>query len=270
VKRASPEVFNRLQLRWGDRVATAGIRAVNDQYGVIRGMFIEEGRFLSSDDLAGMKRVIVLGHDLKEKLFSQSPAVGDDVVLMGIRFTVIGVLKKKIAISSYFNPDDLCAMIPINVMGILRDIQYNSVLVFQPVSGALETQAIKQVRSILAEIHKFSPTDEKALVMQPYSFVFGIINGITMATKGLLIVVGFFTLAVAGVGVELRQVHARKVEALQLGHAEATAIGVARGAVEERSRLEWFELAAGGCLCGFREQSLDDMRAQIGGRNFCQ
>jgi putative ABC transport system permease protein len=92
-------------------------------------------------------------------------------------------------------------MIPINVMGILRDIQYNSVLVFQPVSGALETQAIKQVRSILAEIHKFSPTDEKALVMQPYSFVFGIINGITMATKGLLIVVGFFTLAIAGVGI---------------------------------------------------------------------
>ncbi len=147
VKRASPEVFNRLQLRWGDRIATAGIRAVNDQYGVIRGMFIEEGRFLNSEDLAGMKRVIVLGHDLKEKLFSQSPAVGEDVVLMGIRFTVIGVLKKKIAISSYFNPDDLCAMIPINVMGILRDIQYNSVLVFQPVSGALETQAIKQVRS---------------------------------------------------------------------------------------------------------------------------
>ena len=201
VKRASPEVFNRLQLRWGDRVATAGIRAVNDQYGVIRGMFIEEGRFLNSEDLAGMKRVLVLGHDLKEKLFSQSPAIGEDVVLMGIRFTVIGVLKKKIAISSYFNPDDLCAMIPINVMGILRDIQYNSVLVFQPVSGALETQAIKQVRSILAEIHKFSPTDEKALVMQPYSFVFGIINGITMATKGLLIVVGFFTLAIAGVGI---------------------------------------------------------------------
>jgi len=156
---------------------------------------------LSSEDLAGMKRVIVLGHDLKEKLFSQSPAVGEDIVLMGIRFTVIGVLKKKIAISSYFNPDDQCAMIPINVMGILRDIQYNSVLVFQPVSGALESQAIKQVRSILAEIHKFSPTDEKALVMQPFSFVFGIINGITMATKGLLIVVGFFTLAVAGVGI---------------------------------------------------------------------
>jgi putative ABC transport system permease protein len=37
--------------------------------------------------------------------------------------------------------------------------------------------------------------------MQPYSFVFGIINGITMATKGLLIVVGFFTLAIAGVGI---------------------------------------------------------------------
>lgn len=70
-------------------------------------------------------------------------------------------------------------------------------LVFQPVSAALETQAIKQVRAILGAIHKFSPIDERALVMQPYSLVLGIINGITMATKGLLIVDGFFTLAVA-------------------------------------------------------------------------
>jgi hypothetical protein len=31
-------------------------------------------------------------------------------------------------------------------MGILRDIRYNSVLVFQPVSGVREPQAINQVR----------------------------------------------------------------------------------------------------------------------------
>ena len=80
---------------------------------------MEEGRFLK---LGGSgrheeKSDRAPGHDLKEKLFSQSPAVGEDVVLMGeSASTVIGVLKKKIAISSYFNPDDQCAMIPINVM----------------------------------------------------------------------------------------------------------------------------------------------------------
>lgn len=201
VKRVSPEVYDEMQLRWGDRVATAGIRAVNDEYGAIRGMFMGEGRFLNAEDIAGMRRVIVLGYDLKQKVFSRAPALDQDVFLDGIRFTVIGVLKKKIAISNYFQQDDLCAMIPINVMGIVRDIRYNSVLVFQPVSGMMESGAVRQVRQVLGEIHKFNPADDKALILNRFSEGFGIINGLCMATKGLLAVIGIFTLAVAGVGI---------------------------------------------------------------------
>ncbi len=201
VKRVSPEVFDEMQLRWNDRIASAGIRAVNDEYGAMRGMFIAEGRFLNAEDLAGMRRVIVLGYDLKQKLFSRAPALGQDVFLDGVRFSVTGVLKKKIAISNYFTQDDNCAMIPINVMGTIRDIRYNSVLVFQPVNGSMESAAIRQVRQVLGDLHKFNPADEKALVMSPFSKGFAIINGLSVAIKGLLTVIGIFTLAVAGVGI---------------------------------------------------------------------
>jgi putative ABC transport system permease protein len=201
VKRVSPEVYTEMQLRWGDRMTSTGIRAVNDEYGLIRGMFMGEGRFLNAEDLAYMRRVVVLGYDLKKKLFSQAPALDQDIFIDGVRFTVIGILQKKIAISNYFTQDDYCALIPVNVMGTMRDIRYNSVLVFQPVGGAMEDAAVRQVRQVLAEIHKFNPADEKALLMQKFSMVFGIINGLTMATKGLLNVIGLFTLAVAGVGI---------------------------------------------------------------------
>ncbi len=201
VKRISPEIYDDAQLRWGDRMTSTGVRAVNDEYGVIRGMFMGEGRFISSEDVAAMRRVIVLGYDLKKKLFSQAPALDQDVMLDGIRFTVIGVLRKKIAISNYFTQDDYCALVPYNVFGIMRDIRYNSVLVFQPVSGALEDAAVRQVRQVLGEIHRFNPADEKALHFQKFSMVLGIISGLTAATKGLLNVIGVFTLAVAGVGI---------------------------------------------------------------------
>jgi putative ABC transport system permease protein len=201
VKRASPEVYDEMQLRWGDRLTTAGIRAVSDEYGAMRGMFMGEGRFLSADDVASMRRVVVLGHDLKKKLFSQAPALNQDVFINGMRFSVIGVLKKKIELSNYFSTDDSCGVIPIKVMGTMRDIRYNSVLVFQPVSGAMEAAAIRQVRQVLGDIHKFNPTDEKALIMSPSSEGFNIVNGLGIAIKGLLKVVGLFTLAVAGVGI---------------------------------------------------------------------
>ena len=201
IKRVSPEVYDNMQLRWGDRVTSAGIRAVNDEYGVIRGMFMGEGRFLIPDDLASMRRVAVLGYDLKQKLFSRSPALDQDIFISGIRFTVVGILKKKIAISNYFDQDDNCAMIPINVMGIMRDIRYNSVLVFQPVNGVLEDRAVRQVRTILSEAHKFNLLDEKALLFDRFSEGFNIITGLSTATKILLDLIGIFTLAVAGVGI---------------------------------------------------------------------
>lgn len=201
VKRASPEVYEEMQLRWGDRITTGGIRAVNDEYGSMRGMFLQEGRFLNAEDVASMRRVIVLGHDLKKKLFSQAPALDQDLFIDGVRFSVIGVLQKKVALSSYFSDDDSCAYVPIRVMGVMRDIRHNSVLVFQPVSGAMEEAAVRQVRQVLGEIHKFNPADEKALVMGSSSEGFQIVNGLGLAVKGLLKVIGLFTLAVAGVGI---------------------------------------------------------------------
>ena len=201
VKRASPEVYEEMQLRWGDRMTTGGIRAVNDEYGVMRGMFMGEGRFLSADDVTSMRRVVVLGYDLKKKLFSQAPALDQDIFISGMRFSVIGVLRKKISLSSYFSDDDSCALIPIKVMGTMRDIRYNSVLVFQPVSGAMEAAAVRQVRQVLGDIHKFNPADEKALNMNTSGEGFKIVNGLGMAIKGLLKVIGLLTLAVAGVGI---------------------------------------------------------------------
>ena len=201
VKRVSPEVYDDMQVRWGDRMTSAGIRAVNDEYGPMRGMYMGEGRFLSAEDVSAMRRVVVLGYDLKKKLFSQAPALDQDVFIRGIRFTVIGVLRKKIALSNYFSQDDSCAYIPINVMGTMRDIRYNSVLVFQPVNSTLEDPAKRQVLQVLGEIHKFNPADKKALVLDTSSEGFQIVNGLGMAIKGLLGVIGIFTLAVAGVGI---------------------------------------------------------------------
>jgi len=201
IKRVSPEVYDEMQLRWGDRITAAGIRAVNEEYGAMRGMFMEEGRFLSAEDVASMRRVVVLGYSLKKKLFSQAPALDQDVFINGLRFSVIGIVKKKIALSNYFSQDDSNAIIPINVMGTMRDIRYNSVLVFQPVSASMEAAATRQVRQALGDIHKFNPSDEKALVFHTSSEGFNIVNGLGLAIQGLLGVIGLFTLAVAGVGI---------------------------------------------------------------------
>jgi putative ABC transport system permease protein len=249
VKRASPEVYSQMQMRWGDRMATAGIRAVNEEYGDIRGMFIGEGRFLDAEDLATMRRVVVLGFDLKKKLFSQAPALDQDVLIEGIRFTVVGVLKKKIAISNYFTQDDDCALIPYNVMGTMHDIRYNSVLVFQPVSGPMEGASVRQVRQVLGEIHRFNPADEKALIFEKYSEVLNIINGLSSATKGLLNVIGLFTLAVAGVGIMNIMLFCVQERTHEIGVLKA--LGARKRHIRMQFLGEALALSIIGGICGY-------------------
>jgi len=117
---------------------------VNDEYGAIRGMFME--RAVSSSPM--IWRTCAGGRPgLRPETEALQPCarLDQDLFINGIRFTVVGVLKKKIALSNYFDQDDNCAMIPINVMGIMRTSGTTMSLSSSP-WRVLEDRAVRQVR----------------------------------------------------------------------------------------------------------------------------
>src|SRR4051812_1926471 len=94
VKHVCLETVHRPGISYGDRmVGTAAIRGVCPEYGEMRNEVPSEGRWISSSDQIERRRVIFLGGRLKEQLFSGRPAVGETVVVAGVRFTVIGVME---------------------------------------------------------------------------------------------------------------------------------------------------------------------------------
>lgn len=201
IKRVSPEVFRNYTMVAEQRRVSGGVRGVESCYGAIRGMIVEEGRFFNDDDNAQLARVAVLGSDLRTRLFSQMPAVGQYIKINGMRFLVIGVLHKKIALSNYFMPDDMCAMVPVRSMATLTDIRNLSVMVWQPVSPAFEEGATRQFMSIMGARHRFDPADDKALHVNSFSEFKSIIGGIAAAVKVTVMFVGAITLCIGGVGV---------------------------------------------------------------------
>jgi len=60
---------------------------------------------------------------------------------------------------------------------------------------------MQALRSKLAEIHRFSPTDQTALQMYSFSQFMEVITGMNLAVRMLLLVVGALTLGIGGVGV---------------------------------------------------------------------
>ena len=202
VKYACRETVKRPGIAYEDHlVGTAAIRGVCPEYGEMRNEVPSEGRWISADDELERRRVAFLGDHVREQLFSGRPAVGETVQIGGVRFTVIGVMAKKIQLSNYFSSDDDSVWIPFSTAGDLWNTRYAQVLVFAPIAPQFEKRAMEQVLAAIATRQQFSPTDKKAIQMFGRDEFRPIIDALTIGLQVLLAFIGTLTLGIGGVGV---------------------------------------------------------------------
>jgi putative ABC transport system permease protein len=200
VRTACLETVRWLPISYGDRVANTAIRGVCTEYGQMRNEVPSAGRWISPEDVLERRRVAFLGARLREKLFSGQPAVGETVRISGTRFSVIGTMDRKIQDSNYFTSDDESVWIPYSSAGDIWNTRYASVLVFEPLAPRFEKEAMSQVRAEVAKRQRFSPTDERAIMMFGREQFRPIIDGITIGFEALFTFVGALTLGIGGVG----------------------------------------------------------------------
>jgi putative ABC transport system permease protein len=248
-RRISPEFYRSYPLQTSRRLTTDGVRGVNHEYGEMRGHFIEEGRALSPEDIQFGRRVAVLGQGLRAKLFSEAPAIEQEIRINGVSFTVVGVLKKKVAMSNYFSQDDGNAFIPYTTMAVLTSTRYLSVLVVQPVTMALEREAMEQLRQVLGRIHRFDPADERALNLNTWSEGYQMLSGIIVGMKLFLVVIGVLTLTIGGVGLMNVMLVAVTERTREIGIRKA--LGARRRHILLQFLLEACMIAVAGGLLGY-------------------
>ena len=202
VKYACLETVRRPAIAYGDRmVGTAPVRGVCPEYGEMRNEVPAEGRWINAEDEIERRRVIFLGGRLKEQLFSGRPAVGETMLVAGVRFTVIGVMARKMQLSNYFSSDDESSWIPYSAAGDLWNTRYAAVMVFEPIAPQFEKKAMAQVLAAVATRQNFSPTDPKAFQMFGRDEFRPIIDALTIGLQVLLTFIGTLTLGIGGVGV---------------------------------------------------------------------
>jgi putative ABC transport system permease protein len=197
----SPEIMRyglKANVRGKEKEVT--LRAVRTEYNVIRNIHLTSGRWINVEDEQKQHRVAVLGSKVAKELYAGAPPVGEELILNGIRFTVIGVMETKLQIANYNRPDNECIFLPYDTYAVFGDVRYPWFLVWKPISPEARDRAIAMVRARLAEIHRFNPKDEKAVEIMPFSKFMSIITGMSLAVKLLLGFVGSLTLAIGGVG----------------------------------------------------------------------
>jgi len=202
IKRMAFEFNRSRRIRYQREEVLNTVRGVTVEYGDIRNIIAGKGRYLNDTDVALKRRVCVLGNTITENLFHDNDAVGKNVFIEGLPFTVVGVMKKKIQTSNFSGQrDEHCVFIPWTTYSALFGDKYIGVLIFQPENPAASKTLIRLVREYLGERASFSPDDKDALWVWDWTEFEKSFSIFFLAFNIFLGLIGFFTLLVGGVGV---------------------------------------------------------------------
>jgi putative ABC transport system permease protein len=198
VRHITPEASFQTQVQHENRTKQFSVSGFTPAIVPVRAIEVEQGRFYNDADELQRSRVAVLGSDVKDKLFSGQPALGESVRIAGISFQVIGVLTPKMQEEGDDNANAI-VYIPFSTMGDIRDTRYLDGIWLD--YDGLEYEKVEgNIRSVLGALHGFNGKDPRAV------FVWNTMKNlnnwqiITMALQVLLTLIGTLTLGIGGVG----------------------------------------------------------------------
>lgn len=186
----------------GDRRNTPNVSGVFPNYSEMRNIFPQEGgRWFNPVDIEQRRRVVFLGDKLKELLFGDDDAIGETIMLGNSPFTVIGVMTPKTQNSSYSARDQDRAFIPASTFSTMFGTDRLNNIIYTVYNPTQSEQITQQVREAMGRKHRYASTDKDALGIwdtnEFWSFMYYFFVGFNV----FLGIIGFFTLAVGGIGV---------------------------------------------------------------------
>jgi putative ABC transport system permease protein len=229
-----PEIGNNQIVKSDFNSATRLVVGSLPSFAYIRTIDIAEGRFYNTADVERAHRVAVLGSDAYKQLFAGRRAVGEEVLVAGIPYRIIGVMKEKEQDSSYDGRDIGKLFIPFTAA--IRDFPNENGpamaidrLIATPRDLSVHESCKSQVRQSLARIHNFDPRDEEAAgiwdtVENSKQFAM-----MTDGIKFFLGAVGIITLFLGGIGVMNVMLVAVRERTREIGVRKA--VGATRGSI---------------------------------------
>src|ERR1700704_94328 len=206
VRNACP-VLTRDDLRAVSEYASASgqITGIEPQFSEIRFLPLKQGRWINQLDGAQKRNVIVLGDEMTRNLFTGRPALGANIVLNGLRFEVIGTLRRVGRGDN--NSTNARGYIPYQVMAEYFPLKGEqkrgtvSFINYQPRVRAEHELAFQEVRKVVARNHGFDYRDDNAFEGWDTIKQSEMVGAIFDAMSVFLGSVGVVTLALGAIGV---------------------------------------------------------------------
>jgi putative ABC transport system permease protein len=271
VKMMSPEIQRGgVQVKSRYNAASVTVHGIEPPYQEIRTIELQYGRHLNWEDEQQARHVAVIGWEMAKQLFGERFPIGEQVLLNGVSYTIIGRIRRKDQDSSYSGPDNNKLFVPFTVMQrelprLDADPTVVSNLIIAPhdwvVSEMPQTLARRtgrvddidwpleqEIRGVLARRKGFNPEDIEAVAVWNTAMESLFFDRIVYYMKEFFTLVGLVTLALGGIGVMNIMLIAVKDRTREIGVRKA--LGATTREIQRQFFLEGFFLTMVAGLIG--------------------
>jgi putative ABC transport system permease protein len=232
--------------RGSEKINDVELIGTNSQFARITGYTIRQGRFLSPADIEFERPFVVLGSEVAEKLFSHTDPLGKPVLIQGMRYRVIGILKQQ---GSFLGRSrDVMALIPLGrfrgTFGSRRGM--NIAIKVIPEVSLEEAEA--ELQGIMRRVRGLRPKDPDNFSINQQKVLTEMYDKLTGTLSMVIIIVGMISLLVGGIGIMNIMLVSVTERTREIGIRKA--LGARRKAVLFQFLIECLMLSGIGGLIG--------------------
>ena len=205
---AVPEVDDGVNISRGKTTLRTTIVGTTEAYSFVRNYQVEEGRFITAEDVAGEARVVALGSRVAEQLFQpEEYPIGQTIRIDGIPFRVVGVMAEKGG--GGFGSFDNFVYAPLttvqrrltpNRRSPRGEPTLNLILVKVSSEDKLDS-VVAQIEDLLRQRHNITYLDEDDFTVINQADILDIFGSITGVLTTFLGGIAAISLLVGGIGI---------------------------------------------------------------------
>ncbi|MCQ2735855.1 MAG: ABC transporter permease [bacterium] len=197
---ASPMVRRNMQVVCGNQNWNTVVYGVSYNYGNIRNWEVDQGEFLSDQDVKGSAKVCVIGTTVAENLFAGESPIGQVIRVQKVPFRVVGVLQEKG--TGMGGDQDDCIMVPYTTaLSRISRMKYIQSIVCSIANEDETEDAISEITALLRQRHRLQDNDEDDFTIRSQADIAETMAQTTGMLTLFLSAIAFISLLVGGIGI---------------------------------------------------------------------
>ncbi len=201
VAAVASELSRRYQIVVKGKNTNTQVDGTTASYLEVRNVEIDQGSFISDQNVLSESKVAVLGPTTRDDLFGTSTTpIGETIRINGINFKIIGITKSKGG-TGFGSQDDM-VFIPISTaQKFLAGSDYVSTINVQANSPQVMTQVQTDITTLLMRLHNISDPQLADFSVLSQQDLLGAVSSITNTMTILLASIAGISLLVGGIGI---------------------------------------------------------------------